>query len=282
MSINWNGVAPRFAETMGLRMRLGRPIDEQDVRVARPVAVINEAAARYFFGDASPIGRVFRFGQSASVRSYEIVGVVQNAKYSTVRGPVPRTAYVPFTNMPSTLGALTLALRTAADPVSIAPALRRSLSDVDPALAPEGVRTEDEQVSASLWRDRLFADLLTGFGGLAMLLASVGLYGTMSYAVARRTREIGVRMAIGARRSHVSWLVLREALGLTLLGIAAGAPLAFVATRLIASQLFGVTGIDPGATAIALGVIPLIMAGAAGWPAYRASRVDPLLALKAD
>jgi predicted permease len=283
MTVYWNAVAPSFAETMGLKLRVGRPIGWEDLRAARRVAVINDAAAQYFFGSANPLGRTFTFGaQMKPAEQYEVIGVVQNAKYGSVRGAMPRTAYVPFTAMTATLSGLSFALRTAGDPSAVVPALRRVVRDLDAGLALANVRSETDQIATSLWQERLFADLMTAFGLLAILLASVGIYGTMSYAVARRRREIGLRMAIGAQRGQVLRLILGGAMRLTLIGIVLGVPVTLAASRLVGSELFGVTPADPQTMIAAIVVLVAIMAGAGYWPAYRASRVDPMAALRAD
>jgi predicted permease len=283
MGIDWNAVGPGFGETMGLRLRVGRPIGWDDVRSARRVAVINEAAAEYFFGRVNPIGRALIFASTrAPGAPYDIVGVIQNAKYGSVRGPAPRTAYIPFTAMPATLAGLTFELRTSAAPMTLLPSVRRVLHDVDANLALANVRTVTEQVDQSLWQERLFARLMTAFGALAIALAAIGLYGAMSYAVARQTREIGVRMAIGAQRGQVLRMVLARAVRLTLLGVAVGLPATLAAGRAVSSQLFGVSAADPATLAAAVAALLALMASAGLLPARHASQVDPMVALRGD
>jgi predicted permease len=284
MDVHRNGVGPAFAETMGMKVRLGRMIDWNDVRAARRVVVINDAAAQYFFGGANVLGQRISFGPGPyrPADDYEIAGVVQNAKYASVRGEAPRTAYMPFTAMPSALGALAFQIRTAGDPLAIIPSVRRIVSEIDPTLALADVRTETDQIAASLWQERLFAELVSAFGALALVLACIGVYGTMSYAVARRTREIGVRMAIGAQRGHVLRSEIGRAMRLALAGVALGAPLTLAASRFVASQLFGVTPSDPLTMTVAIVVLVGITAAAGYLPALRASRVDPMVALRAE
>ena len=189
---------------------------------------------------------------------------------------------MPFTAMPSALGALSFQIRTAGDPLAIVASVRRVVAEIDPTLALADVRTETDQIAASLWQERLFAELVSAFGALALVLACIGVYGTMSYAVACRTREIGVRMAMGAQGSHVLRGEIGRAMRLALFGVAIGAPLTLAAGRVVASRLFGVTPSDPLTMAIAIGVLVGVTAAAGYLPARRASRVDPMIALRAE
>ncbi len=283
MVANYNGVGPSFAETMGLRLLVGRNIDGTDVRAARRVAVINEVAAQYFFGTANPIGRQFSFGGPPDPsRLYQIVGVIQNAKYHRVRGPFPRTVYVPFPSMPAALGGIWLQIRTLTEPTAILPSVRRVLHELEPGLALANVRTESDQVADALWQERLLAQLVTMFGALALVLACVGVYGTMSYAVSRRTKEIGVRIAIGAQTGQVLRQELTRAIRLAVIGIGIGLPVALVASRLVSSQLFGVKTADPLTMVVAVVVLAAVTTAAGLVPAKRAAAVDPITALRAD
>jgi len=280
---HYNGVGPSFAETMGLKLRSGRGIDAADVRAGKRVAVINEMAAEYFFGTTDPVGRQFSFGGRLDpARQYEIVGVIQNAKYNNVRGPFPRTLYVPYTAMPAMLGGLSVQIRTLADPTAILPSVRRIVQELEPGLALANVRTESDQVAEALWQGRLLAQLVTAFGALALALACIGVYGTMSYAVSRRTKEIGVRIAIGARAGQVMRDELTRAMRLAFIGVAIGLPMALLSSRLVSSQLFGVKPTDPVTMAVAI-VVLTIVTGAAGFlPAQRAAGVDPIVALRTE
>ena len=177
---------------------------------------------------------------------------------------------------------MTLVVRTAGDPITVAAAVRRETRALDPAMPMFEVETLATQVAASLREERLLATLSSGFGLLALLLACLGLYGVLSYAVAQRTKEIGIRMALGAERRDALWLVLRDALRLVLIGAALGIPAALAAARLVASQLFGINAADPGAIVVATLVL-LVVAAVAGYlPARRATRVDPLVALRVE
>jgi ABC-type antimicrobial peptide transport system permease subunit len=175
---------------------------------------------------------------------------------------------------------MTFAIRTTLPPLAIAGAVRRAVSDIDRTIPVADLRTEEDQINSSLSTERLFAGLVSAFGGLAALLAAIGLYGVMAYTVARRTAEIGIRMALGANRGNVQWLVLRESLLMVVLGLLAGFPAALAMTRLVKTILYGVTPGDPLSYFAAL-ILMIVVAAAAAWlPARRAARVDPMIALR--
>jgi ABC-type antimicrobial peptide transport system permease subunit len=173
-------------------------------------------------------------------------------------------------------------IRTLADPTAILPSVRRVVQELEPGLALANVRTESDQVAEALWQERLLAQLVTAFGALALALACIGVYGTMSYAVSRRTKEIGVRIAIGARTGQVMWQELMRAMRLALIGVAIGLPLALVCSRLVSSQLFGVNATDPTTMGGAMFVLMAVTAAAGFLPARRAASVDPITALRAE
>jgi len=279
---HYNGVGPSFAQTMGMKLLAGRGIDEGDVMASRRVAVINEIGAQSFFGTANPIGRQFSFGHGDPARQYEIIGVIQNAKYNNVRGPFPKTVYVPYTAMPATLGGLSLQIRTSTEPTAVLSSVRRIIHEIEPGLALADVRTESDQVAEALWQERLLAQLVTAFGALALALACIGVYGTMSYAVSRRTKEIGVRIAIGAQTSQVLREELSRAVRLAVVGILIGLPTAFLASRFVSSQLFGVKPADPVTMVVAVVVLAAVTTAAGLLPARRAAAVDPITALRTD
>jgi predicted permease len=283
MNLNTNAVAPDFARTTGMRLLAGRDIAWSDVEGKRRVAVVTEEMARYFFNDVNVVGRRYSPGNTYDPAvDYEIVGVVSNAKYSQVRGAPPRTAYLPFTANRGVLRGLYFHVRTAGDPLALASSVRSVVQGLDPAVAIVDMDTMSNQVGDSLWQEHLFARLTTAFSVLAVTLASVGLYGTISYGVGRRRSEIAVRMALGARYSQVLWMILRQAVVLALAGVAAGIPLSMWASRYVSSLLFGLTPRDPLTLTVTAGLLIGVSSLAGFLPARRAALVDPARALKQD
>lgn len=272
-------VAPDFFETTGMSLLTGRSFTELDTDQAPLVAVINESMARFFFGGQNPIGH--RFGMSSSHVGfpYEIVGVVADGKHGSPRDK-RGIVYLPYRQIPGLMRTMCIEVRTAGSPTGVARRLRQELRDIDPNLPVLRVDTLEEQLNDVLAQERLITILSVGFGGLAAVLACLGLYGVMSYTVVRRTSEIGIRMALGARHDDVINMVLKESMVLVLVGITIGVPIALATTRLIANRLFGISASDPAT----IGVVVLLMALAAllaGFlPARRAARVDPLVALR--
>jgi predicted permease len=272
-------VSPNFFETMEIRLAAGRGLTERDSATAPKVAVINEAAAKKHFPGENPIG--LRFGSSVENNSQvEIVGIVRDAKYSSVREPAPPTMYVPY--MQTRAGGVMIAVRTAGPPAGITSSVREAVRQVDPNLPMMDVSTQIEQVERRFAQEKVFAQAYTLFGGLALLLAAIGLFGLMSYSVSRRTNEIGIRMALGAQRQDVLRLVMRESMILVVAGIVAGVLIALGASRLVTTLLFGLAGTDSLTIAAAIVVMAVVSALAGFLPARRASRVDPMVALRYD
>lgn len=279
-------IGPGYGESLGAQLLLGREIDQRDTESGAKVAVVNQAFADYFFHGQNPIGRQFHFGDEdedakEKPELIEIVGVLGNVKYDSAREKAERMVLRPIAQAvgPTTFNA-NWQIRTNGDPASLAPAIRQAISQVDARLPVYSVGTMEEQVQGTLRQEKLIAQLVSFFGLLALLLASIGLYGLMAHGVVRRTREIGIRMALGAERSMIIWMVLRETMVLVLLGIAIGVPAAIGASRLIASQLFGTNPSDPVTLALS-GVLLTGVALLAGFlPARKASKVDPLIALR--
>ncbi len=272
-------VGPGYFEALGMPMVLGREISLRDRLGAPKVAVVNEAFAKYFFGAENPIGRRFQLGRGGAFDT-EIVGVVKNGHMDNVREKaIPRRYYL-SSMQDKNLAATNFYIRTAGDPQKLFPAAREQVRMVEPELPVVRMKTMEVQIDELLYVDRLVAALSMFFGGLATLLAAIGLYGVLSYSVTRRTREIGVRMALGAEPASVRWMVLKEVLVLSGIGFAVALPASYGLGRLIGSQLFGVTPNDPwvmGAATLTLGVIALV----AGYlPARRATRIDPIQALR--
>ena len=266
-------ISPGFFETMGMPIRLGRDFTDRDNQAATKVAIINETAARKYFPNENPIG-------SSSIGGLEIVGVLRDAKYDSIRNPVPPTIYVPFlqTRLPTAI----FEVRTAGDPIGAIGAIRETVRKIDPNLPLMNVSTQLEEVDKRLLPERVFAQAYALFGALALLLASIGLFGLMSYSVARRTHEIGIRMALGAQRQDVVRLVMSESMTLVIVGVGIGLAAALAASRLVASLLFGVAATDLMTICAALTVMIIVSATAGYLPARRAARVDPLVALHYD
>jgi predicted permease len=273
MSIDENYVDPGYFETVGMRLVDGRDFDARDTERAPRVAVINETMARHYFGARSPIGRHYGYGST----QFEIVGVVRDAKVRGPRSPLRPMAYRPIRQEMDY--ARSLEVCTQGDPHTVASEIRKVIAEGAPNLPIQDVATLAERVNRLLAQERLIAELTGLFGLLGLLLECIGIYGLISYAVARRIPEMGIRMALGARRASVVWLVLREALILVLIGLAPGIPLVFAAARLVTSLLFGVFPTDAmlAATAVLMLAIAVV---AAYLPARRASRVDPMGALR--
>jgi len=282
-------VSAGYLDTVGMRLLMGRQLNPGD----RNVAIINSRMAKRYFPTENPLGKLIYFPRLDEQRRYvpfssnlemeqavEIVGVVGDAKYDDLRQATPCMAYLPLT--PGPTAGCSVVLRAATEPGNLIEPIRASLRQLNPSLSVGGTRTLEQQVGETLNGERLMTQLLSFFGLLALALACMGLYGLMSYSVARRTREIGVRMALGARRSHAVGLVFKQTLLLTLGGVLIGLPLALVATRLVEHFLFGVKRSDPGVLAAAVGFLILMAALASYLPAWRASRIEPAVALREE
>jgi predicted permease len=278
-SINRLVISTNFFEMMEIPIVVGRGFNARDNETAPKVVVINEAAAKKYFPNENPVGQ--HFGSSIeTTNQLEVVGVLKDAKYNSVRDPAPPTMYVPYYQ--TRAGNAVIEVRTAAEPTSVTSGVREAVRQVDAALPMMDVSTQLEQVERRFQQEKLFAQACTLFGGLAMLVASIGLFGLMSYTVSRRTNEIGIRMALGAQGADVMRQVLRESMILVAVGVVIGVGAAFGAGRLLSTMLFGLAPNDvvtiAGATLIMVAV-----SGLAGFlPARRASRVDPMVALRYD
>lgn len=278
MNPDVNGVGPEFFATLGITLVAGRDFSAADVPGAPKVAIVNEAFARYFFGDGDPLGRRFGFARD-KLKDITIVGLVRDGKTASLReGPI-RFVYLPY-RQSQDLGAMAFYVRSTLDPDTLGPRLREIVRQVDPALPLTSLKTMRAQIGESLFVERMVAALSAAFGLLATLLAALGLYGVMSYAVARRTREIGIRMALGAEARSVLVMVLKEVGWLATIGVLIGLPSGYGLGRLVESQLFGLTARDPLTFALATATL-LLSAFVAGYvPALRATRVDPMVALR--
>ncbi|HKQ73674.1 MAG TPA: ABC transporter permease [Blastocatellia bacterium] len=282
-SIRLNQISPGYFQTFGVPIAQGKSFTDAENGTAPRVALLNEAAARFYFGDRSPLGAQVRIprGEQPSP-PYEIVGVVKDARNRNLREADARTIYMPITQARDRLGRLTLAVRAEGKPTELTGAISNELRAIDPDIFLTNIVTLNEQVDQSLLQERLVATLSLFFGLLALSLACLGLYGVMSYDVARRTREIGVRMALGASAQRVVGLVMRQTLLWVAFGVVIGLGSTLATTRWVESLLFGLKPNDPltiGAAALTL----LAVAAVAGYlPARRAARVDPLAALRHD
>jgi len=277
MGADRNWVGPSFFETMGIRLLIGRGIEWRDTTNSK-VAVVNEAFAKHFLDGQNPLGYRFRFERSSE--AYEIVGLVEDAKYASLRNAPRPTAYLPLSQVFFPLGGTHFEVRAAGDPLSLVPPVRRVVRDLDSNIPLSEVKTQTEQIAETLVQERLFARLSSFFGGLALLLACIGLYGLMGYVVTRQTAEIGIRRALGAERLDIFRMVMRKVLVMVILGVCIGVPAALAATRLISSYLFGLKATDP-LTILSCSLLMLVIATLAGYlPARRAASVDPLVALR--
>ncbi len=271
---------PRFLTTMQIPIVAGREIDDRDQPGSKPVAVISERLARTYFGNENPVGR--RIALPDKKGDLEIVGVSANVRYGGLKNEEESamTVFVPVSQFSS--DRMTYALRTAGEPLSYVGSVHEIVREADSRIPVTNVVTQAAEVERTISRELMFAKLCTGFAVLALLMACVGLYGTMSYNVARQVGEIGIRMALGAQRGAVVWMVLRRVLLLAAVGLAVSVPAALVASRLVKSFLFETQPNDPRTLALA-GVVLLAAAILAGYaPARRASRIDPLAALRSE
>jgi len=279
MMTTHNVVGPRYFAAMGIPLLTGRVLGLQDTENSPKVAVINETMAKWYFPDSSPIGRRFGIGGDPKhSNDIEVVGVVKDAKRESLRErPFPE-AYYPYTQRAGFYN--NLEVRYTGDPAGVIAEVRHAVGEVDKSLPLSYQNTLAQQVEQSLASETLIARLSSFFGLLAVFLACIGIYGLMSYTVARRTSEIGIRVALGADRSTVLRMVMREGLILALVGIAIGLPAALAANRLVSGMLFGLSPTDPlSMTAASITLLALALV-ACYIPARRAAKVDPMVALR--
>ena len=280
--IRLNQVTDRYFETIGIRLLAGRSFTPRDRSGSLRVAILNETAARAYFGTESPLGRKINFPGQRVQDQFEIVGIVADARYQDLRTPDSRMVYVPLEQAIDPITNAVLFVRGAGDVMRLVPSIRASVAETVPGGFVAGIATIEQQVEMSLVRERMLAFLATFFAALALLLACIGLYGVMAYRVARRTREIGIRIAIGARQQSVVWMMVRETLLLVTIGAALGTLASLGVNHFVAAQLFGVTPRDPAAIAVALSVLGCVTLIAGYVPARHASRIDPVKALRAE
>jgi predicted permease len=296
-AIDMNAVGPRYFETMGIPFVMGRDFTDRDSpdfvppRQGLPgttnpqdllgphVAIINEAMVKKFFGHENPLGQRLFLGEKFQMEgSFEIVGVVKDVRYFGLRKDPEKMIYLPLWRMQS--DRRTLCLRTWNDPNRTIGALRAQVQGIDPSIPILNARTMDDLIDNNLLQERVVAILSGFFGVLALVLAAVGLYGLMAHAVTRRTREIGIRMALGAQRGRVLWLILSDATVMVLIGAVVGIPAALAVTKYTESLLYGITARDPLSMALATALLIAVAVGASYLPARRATKVDPMVALR--
>lgn len=279
-NVKFARVGPAYFETLGIPIVAGRTIGVQDHSRAPRVAVVNETAARTLFGTDPPIGRRLTM-QSDQPVDFEVVGMVKDSRYTSPRDPMPPTIYLPYAQTTlGRLGPMNVIVRSTVPASALGGLIRAAMADVDRNVPVTDLRTQVNQINDTLGTERTFTRLLLVFGAFALLLASIGLHGVTAYSVVRRTSEIGVRVALGARQSDVLWLIFRQVLGITIAGLAIGVPAAIASTRLIRASLYGVEPADPVSMAAAVSVMAVVAVMAGFFPARRATRLDPLAALR--
>jgi predicted permease len=274
-------VGTEFFKTMQIPILLGRELDDRDRQGSPMVAVVNQAFAKRSFGDGNPIGQHMTLLFPCPACDIEIVGVSANTLYGNLKGTVPPTVYLPFAqNGWGPVQGMIYELRTVGNPLNYVHAVRDLVRKADDRVPLADVKSQNAWVDQTINQEITFARLCTAFAILALAIACVGIYGAMSYKVARRMGEIGIRMALGAPRSRVVWMVLREVFLLAAAGLAISVPAALAASKLVESFLFGMKPNDPLAL-VGSAVILVVAAILAGYlPARHASRIDPMMALR--
>ena len=269
-------VSPGYFEAIRTPLLRGRVFDEHDIAGAAPVIIVNETAARHFWPNENPIGK--HIAGSRDLVQREVVGVVADAKFSSLTDANADELYVPFEQMP--YAAMTLVVRSSVLPEQVIDAVRGKVAEIDPTLPLSGIRSMESVVSSSVAQPRLITQITGAFAGFALLLAVIGIYGVMSYSVTTRKQEMGIRMALGARPVDILRLVVGQGMRMTLMGVALGVIASLALTRVLASLLFGVQAKDP----LVFSAAALVLAGAAlvacYIPARRATRLDPIVVLR--
>jgi predicted permease len=279
--VRFGTVGPDFFATMQVPVVLGRDILNSDTTNSPKSAVVDQTFVKTFFGDENPIGHFFTFGgKSSEPVRFEIVGVVKDLELTDLHDKPRPKAFIPYTQEPDRLDTMYFEVRSAGDPTALISEVRGAIRRIEPDLPLMNLKTQIEQTSAALTQERLFARLSTFFGLVALLLACIGLYGTMAYSVTRKTHEIGIRMALGAKPADVLGMIIAQGLQLAVMGVVIGVAAGFGLTRLIASMMYGVSPNDP-ITFVTVSIVLIAVASLACFiPARRAMRVDPLIALR--
>jgi len=276
-----NLISPGYFQTMGVPLVAGREFTRTDHADAPKVAIVNEAFAKYFFQNQSPIDRHIVQSKGNAKPDIQIVGVVRNSKHSSLREKTARFYYLPYLQQP-TGGRIAFFVRTTRDDTTLPNDVRSLMREIDLSIPIINLGWMQARVEESVYIDRLVAWLGGALGALAALLSAVGLYGVVAYVTARRTTEIGIRMALGALKKDVLWLVMKEAAWLAIAGTFAGSLISFALGRLIETQLFGLKASDPIVAGAAVALLSVIILLAGYIPARRAAQVDPMVALRCE
>ncbi|MBW8747185.1 MAG: ABC transporter permease [Acidobacteria bacterium] len=276
--VQMNIVGTDFLSTLGISIMRGRSFNTHDTYTSPKVAVVNQTLAQKYFPNQDPLGQTFENEDADG--PIQIVGIAADTRYANLRSPTPPLFYLPYLQHPDNVGRMVVELRTFAEPSGIVNQVRAAVASLDPNLPLIEVRTMTQQIDSSLSNERIFARLTAGFGLLALLLACIGIYGIMTYTVARRTSEIGIRMALGARADQVLSMVLREVSWMALAGVAIGIGGALWLGRFLSAMLYGLKPSDPLTLITAAALLAIIALLAALGPARRASRIDPIRALR--
>ena len=270
-------IGPTFFSTMRIPILLGRELQERDMTGHAKVAVVNEVFAKKYFPNENPTGRYFGFGDGGKFGEFEIIGEAKAARYNSLKRAIPPVVYIPFSHR---VDSVSFELRTLGDPLALVATVRQIVRQVEPRVPISDVNTQSRQIDQTINNERIFAQLCSCFAALALLISCIGLYGMMAYTVARRTGEIGIRMALGADRQRIIRTVLGEVIWLGATGLTIGLGAAWGTTRYLESFLFGLKPTDPLAILSATGILVAVLVLACCDPAMRASRIDPLAALR--
>jgi predicted permease len=275
-------VGPNYFTTMHIPIVSGREIDARDTEFSARVAVINQSWARFYFGKADPIGRKISVIDVNKVDTYQIAGIVADARDEAVRTDAGRRYYLPIAQSPDSLGATTFLVRVSGNPESLMGALRKSVNSFNINVPVLAVRILTDRIDETMQSEVTISRISGFFASMALLLACIGLYGVMAYTVARKTRTIGIRMALGAQRQDVLWLMLWDAMKLVVIGLIVGIPVALGASSLLSSFLYGLKSTDPASLFVVIVILATVALTSSYLPARRATKVDPLTALREE
>jgi predicted permease len=279
----FNNVGNGFFSTMGVAVIAGRTFSAQDTQNSPKVAVINESMARRFFPNGAAVGHRFAVGEIPDhPGEIEVIGVVKDAKYTSLDEGSLLAAYFPCTQNVGFYGIFAVRYAPGANRREIVSRVRSSIAQINPNILVDGLSSLDEQVNQSIATQSLIARLTSFFGIIAVFLACIGIYGLLSYSVARRTSELGIRLALGAQSRMLLWLVLRESLLLLIIGLAIGIPIALSSTRILKSLLYELSPLDPVAISASVAAVAVMTIAAAWIPASRATKINPIQALRAE